>query len=285
MAMNESEIIWHNGQYVPWHEATAHVLSHALHYGSSVFEGIRAYAIDDSPSVFCLEAHVDRLFNSAKIYRMEIPYTKEEITNGILATVKANQHAACYIRPLVFRGAGGLGVNPLNSPVVTVILTLEWGRYLGPEAIEQGVQYVRNCYHSRYKAGRPIDADRGFGYEAGGGHKFSTTAEGLLSMQVCGQYEAPEVIGASNYLLKNAPRWGDEWYFYGTYYYAQGMAQRGGEYASTSRQKTALEMLKRQERDGAWRSREGHGAGAIYSTSLALLSLSVHHNNLPIYQR
>jgi len=153
------------------------------------------------------------------------------------------------------------------------------------EAIAQGVQYVRNCYHSRYKDGKPIDKDRGFGYEAGGAAKFSTTAEGLLSMQVCGQYEAPEVIGASNYLLENGPRWGDEWFFYGTYYYAQGMAQRGGEYASTSKQKTALEMLKRQERDGSWRSGEGHGAGSIYCTSLALLSLSVHHNYLPIYQR
>ena len=153
------------------------------------------------------------------------------------------------------------------------------------EAIEQGVQYVRNCYSSRYKNGVPIEKDRGFGYEAGGWHKFSTTTAGLLSMQVCGQYEAPEVIGASNYLLKNPPRWGDEWFFYGTYYYAQGMAQRGGEYASTSKQKTASIMLDRQNRDGAWRSHEGHGAGSIYTTALALLSLSVHHNYLPIYQR
>lgn len=153
------------------------------------------------------------------------------------------------------------------------------------EAIEQGVQYVRNCYYSRYKDGKPVDEDRGFGYEAGGGHKFSTTAAGMLSMQVCGQYDAPEVIGASNYLLKNGPRWGDEWFFYGTYYYAQCMAQAGGEYASTSKQATAKEMLKRQGKDGSWRSNEGHGAGPIYSTSLALLSLSIHHNYLPIYQR
>jgi branched-chain amino acid aminotransferase len=137
--MLKSEKIWLDGELTPWDNATVHVTTHALHYGSSVFEGIRAYAINDSPSVFCLEAHVDRLFNSAKIYRMEIPYTKQEITNAILATVKVNQHKACYIRPLVFRGAGGLGVNPQNSPVVTVILTIEWGRYLGPEAIEQGV--------------------------------------------------------------------------------------------------------------------------------------------------
>ena len=137
--MLKSDKIWFDGELIPWDKATVHVTTHALHYGSSVFEGIRAYAIGDSPAVFCLEPHVDRLFNSAKVYRMDIPYSKEEITKAILGTVKANKHAACYIRPLVFRGAGGLGVNPQNSPVVTMILTMEWGQYLGPEAIEQGV--------------------------------------------------------------------------------------------------------------------------------------------------
>jgi branched-chain amino acid aminotransferase len=137
--MLKSDKIWFDGELIPWDKATVHVTTHALHYGSSVFEGIRAYAIGDSPAVFCLEPHVDRLFNSAKVYRMDMAYTKEEITKAILGTVKANKHAACYIRPLVFRGAGGLGVNPQNSPVVTMILTMEWGQYLGPEAIEQGV--------------------------------------------------------------------------------------------------------------------------------------------------
>ena len=192
------------------------------------------------------------------------------------------------------RSQGGWRYEPQHpdadlSVTVWQLMALRAGKNAGlevpVEAIEQGVQYVRNCYYSSYKDGKPVSENRGFGYQAGGGHKFSTTAEGLLSMQVCGQYEAPEVIGASNYLLKNGPRWGDEWFFYGTYYYAQGMAQRGGEYASTSKQKTAVEMLKRQGRDGSWRTSEGHGAGAIYSTSLALLSLSIHHNYLPIYQR
>ncbi len=192
------------------------------------------------------------------------------------------------------RDQGGWRYEPSQadsdlSVTVWQLMALRAAKNAGLEvptkAIEQGVQYVRNCYYSRYKDGKPVDENRGFGYEAGGGHKFSTTAEGLLSMQVCGQYDAPEVIGASNYLLKNGPRWGDEWFFYGTYYYAQGMAQRGGEYASTSKQATAKEMLKRQGRDGSWRSHEGHNAGSIYTTSLALLSLSIHHNYLPIYQR
>jgi branched-chain amino acid aminotransferase len=137
--MVKSDKIWFDGQLIPWDQARVHVAAHVLHYGSSIFEGIRAYAIDDQPAVFCLDPHVDRLFNSAKIYRMEIPYSREEIRQAILDTVVANQHKSCYIRPLVFRGYGGLAVNPQNCPVQVVILTMEWGRYLGAEAIEQGV--------------------------------------------------------------------------------------------------------------------------------------------------
>jgi branched-chain amino acid aminotransferase len=131
--------IWFNGELVPWDQATVHVTAHALHYGSSVFEGIRAYETDDGPAAFCLDAHIVRLFNSAKIYRMEIPYSNQEIRQAIIDTVVANGHSSCYIRPLVLRGAGPLGVNPQTSPVQVVIITIEWGRYLGPEAIEQGV--------------------------------------------------------------------------------------------------------------------------------------------------
>jgi branched-chain amino acid aminotransferase len=139
MTMNKADWIWFNGQLVPWNEAQVHVAAHVLHYGSSVFEGIRAYATDDGPAVFCLDPHVDRLFRSAKVYRMEIPYTKEEISQAITDTVKANGHGACYIRPLVFRGFDGLGIDPRSCPVEVTIITMEWGRYLGPEAIEQGV--------------------------------------------------------------------------------------------------------------------------------------------------
>jgi branched-chain amino acid aminotransferase len=139
MTISKTEHIWFNGRLIPWDEAQVHVAAHVMHYGSSVFEGIRAYATGDGPAIFCLDPHVDRLFNSAKIYRMEIPYTKEEIRQAILDTVKANKHTACYIRPLVYRGFGSLGVNPLASPVEATIITMEWGRYLGAEAIEQGV--------------------------------------------------------------------------------------------------------------------------------------------------
>lgn len=139
MAMQPTENIWFDGQLVPWDQATVHVGVHALHYGSSVFEGIRTYDTINGPAVFCLGPHVDRMFNSAKIYRMEIPYTKQEITQAILDTVKANKHSSCYIRPLAFRGLESLTVDPRSCPVHVAIMTIEWGRYLGVEALEQGV--------------------------------------------------------------------------------------------------------------------------------------------------
>ena len=139
MTISKTEWIWFNGRLVPWDQAQVHVATHALHYGSSIFEGIRVYETDNGPAIFCLDQHVDRLFTSAKVYRMEIPYTKEEIKQAIVDTVKANEHPACYIRPLVFRGFDNFGLDPRKCPVEVTIITIEWGRYLGPEAIEQGV--------------------------------------------------------------------------------------------------------------------------------------------------
>jgi branched-chain amino acid aminotransferase len=137
--MQKSEYVWFNGKLVPWGEATVHVTAHVLHYGSSVFEGIRAYDTPKGPAIMGMKAHVDRLFNSCKIYRMELPYSKEEISQAMKETIRANKHNACYIRPLAYRGAEVLGVNPRKCPVEVTIITMEWGRYLGPEAIEQGV--------------------------------------------------------------------------------------------------------------------------------------------------
>lgn len=131
--------IWKNGQFIPWEDATVHITAHALHYGSSVFEGIRAYATPQGPSVFRLEPHMKRMLNSAKILRMEIPYTLDELNEAVLETVRRNNHEACYIRPISMRGAGPLGVEGRKNPTDTFIFTMEWGRYLGAEAIEQGV--------------------------------------------------------------------------------------------------------------------------------------------------
>jgi len=139
MAIPKASYIWFNGEFVPWDEAQVHVLSHVLHYGSSVFEGIRAYNTPKGPAVLGLKPHVKRLFFSSKVMRMEIPYSPEEIEETIKETIRRNKHDACYIRPLVFRGYDSLGVYPLNCPVDVVIATWEWGAYLGPEAVEKGV--------------------------------------------------------------------------------------------------------------------------------------------------
>ena len=135
----EAEKIWFNGELVPWHDAKIHVLAHVVHYGSSVFEGIRCYNTRKGPAVFRLQDHLNRLYDSAKIYRMEIPYTREELCAASLETIRANQLKECYIRPVVFRGYGSRGVNPLDCPIDTVIAVWEWGQYLGPEALEKGV--------------------------------------------------------------------------------------------------------------------------------------------------
>jgi branched-chain amino acid aminotransferase len=131
--------VWMNGELVEFADAKVHVLSHAMHYGSSVFEGIRAYDIGGTPHIVQLRAHTKRLIESAHIYRMEVPYSIEELEAAQIATIKANEFAACYIRPLVFRGFGPMGVNPLNNPVDVSIAVWEWGAYLGAEALEQGV--------------------------------------------------------------------------------------------------------------------------------------------------
>lgn len=139
MAFDESGKIWFNGKLVDWKDANIHVLSHVVHYGSSVFEGIRCYNTKKGPAVFRLQDHMQRLLNSAKIYRMDMPYTVDELCQATMDTIKANKLKECYIRPIAFRGYSELGVYPLNCPVETVIAAWGWGQYLGEEALENGV--------------------------------------------------------------------------------------------------------------------------------------------------
>jgi len=136
---NPDARIWMNGKFVRLADAKVSVLTHALHYGTSFFEGIRCYNTKKGPAIFRLKEHTKRLFDSAKIYRTEIPFSQDEINDAIIKTIKENNLSACYIRPLVWRGFGALGVNPFNSPVEVMIAVWEWGAYLGPEALEQGV--------------------------------------------------------------------------------------------------------------------------------------------------
>jgi branched-chain amino acid aminotransferase len=139
MSFPKSEKIWMNGKVVPWDDAKIHVASHVIHYGSAVFEGLRCYATPDGPAVFRLDAHTERLYNSAKIYRMEVPYSPAEMNQAILETISMNQMDSCYIRPIIYRGYGQLGVNPFPCPVDVAVMVWDWGRYLGAEALEAGV--------------------------------------------------------------------------------------------------------------------------------------------------
>ena len=140
MSFPKSDQIWMNGKLVPWDDAKVHIGVHALHYGSAVFEGLRCYSTPEGPAVFRLDAHTDRLYNSAKIYRMDLPYPAAEVNQAVLDTVAANKMDACYIRPIVYRGYGQLGVNPFPCPVDVAIMVWDWGKYLGAEALEKGVE-------------------------------------------------------------------------------------------------------------------------------------------------
>jgi branched-chain amino acid aminotransferase len=142
MAQPSAEWIWVNDQFIPWESANFHVTTHALHYGSSVFEGIRAYGLPAGPAVLGLDEHVRRLYDSCKLVRMDLPYPLEYFKQVIKDLVRRNGHKSCYIRPIVFRGAGPLGVNPRQCPVEAVILTLEWGSYLGDEGLQKGVDVM-----------------------------------------------------------------------------------------------------------------------------------------------
>jgi len=139
MSFPKSDRIWMNGRLVPWDDAKIHIGSHVIHYGSAVFEGVRCYATPDGPAVFRLDAHTDRLYDSAKIYRMDVPYTPAQMNQAILETISTNQMDACYIRPIIYRGYGQLGVNPFPCPVDVAVMVWDWGRYLGAEALENGV--------------------------------------------------------------------------------------------------------------------------------------------------
>jgi branched-chain amino acid aminotransferase len=134
------DVIWMDGKLVAWEDATVHVLTHALHYGSGVFEGVRAYETKKGAAVFRLSDHIRRLFRSAHVYQMEIPFTQEEVCQAVLDTVRENGMKSCYIRPLVYRGYGEMGLNPLSAPVNVTVACWPWGTYLGEESLEAGVR-------------------------------------------------------------------------------------------------------------------------------------------------
>lgn len=164
MAIPKSEVIWFNGEFIPWDEAKVHVLSHVLHYGTSVFEGIRVYQTPAGPAVLGLEAHVKRLFNSCKIINMPLPYSPAEVSQAIVSTVARNKHNSCYIRPLVFRGYQVLGVDPRACPVEMIVATWEWGTYLGADSIEKGVDVAVSSWRRMAPDTHPAMAKTGGNY-------------------------------------------------------------------------------------------------------------------------
>jgi len=146
----KAEKIWMDGKMVGWDEAKVHVCTHALHYGSGVFEGIRAYETESGTAVFRLKEHIERLFNSAKILKMDILYSKEEFRQAVKDTIKVNKLKSCYIRPLVYRGYNELSLNPFNCPVNCIVAVWEWGAYLGEEALAKGIKTKISSYARSY---------------------------------------------------------------------------------------------------------------------------------------
>jgi len=141
--------IWYDGKLVPWRSATTHVLTHSLHYGLAVFEGVRAYDTAIGTAIYRLPEHTDRLFSSAHIYMMKIPFTREQLMKAQVEVVKANKHAACYLRPIAFYGSEKMGVSPVGAKVHVAIAAWPWGAYLGPEALEKGIR-VKTASYARH---------------------------------------------------------------------------------------------------------------------------------------
>ncbi|HXG82744.1 MAG TPA: aminotransferase class IV, partial [Pyrinomonadaceae bacterium] len=160
--------IWRNGEFIDWKDARVHVMTHAIHYGSSVFEGIRAYSTERGTAVFRLTEHIQRLMNSAKIYRMDVPFKRDDFCRATVDLIGQSDMDECYIRPIVFRGLNedkpAFGVNPFPNPVESYIAVWDWGKYLGEEAIEQGVDVCVSSWTRITSNSMPAMAKAGANY-------------------------------------------------------------------------------------------------------------------------
>ncbi len=161
---NNAQKIWHNGKFIDWNDATIHIMSHVVHYGSSLFEGIRCYSTPQGPAIFRLREHIKRLHESCHVYRMPLEYSIEQLMEACLETVRVNGFKECYLRPVAFRGYGPFGVNPLNNPVEVYIASWVWGKYLGAEAIEDGVDVCVSSWARMHPNTLPPTAKAGANY-------------------------------------------------------------------------------------------------------------------------
>lgn len=155
----KTEKIWMDGKFVNWDDAKVHILTHSLHYGLAIFEGIRCYNTDQGPAVFRLKEHVERLFKSAHIFTLKIPFSEEEICEAIKETIRVNKINSCYIRPIVFIGYGSMGVYPKNNPIHVAIAVWNWGAYLGEEGLQKGIRvktssFIRNHVNAVLSRGK-----------------------------------------------------------------------------------------------------------------------------------
>jgi branched-chain amino acid aminotransferase len=180
MAFNKVEYIWMNGKMVKWDDAKIHVLSHVVHYGSSIFEGERCYKTPKGPACFRLPEHIDRLWDSCKIYRMVIPFTKKQIFDAHLEIIAINKLEECYIRPVVYRGYDSLGVDPGKCPIDVTIAVWHWGKYLGPEAMEKGVKVCVSSWNRNAPNTTPMMAKAGANYMNGQLIKMEALARGCV---------------------------------------------------------------------------------------------------------
>ncbi len=167
MPMQPTEWIWMNGEMVRWEDATVHVMAHALHYGSSVFEGVRAYATNEGPTFFRLDAHMERLFDSAAIYRMPIPFDRVQVTNACHEVVAANGLDAAYVRPLAFMGYGSIALNPGDDPAQVIVAATPWGSLHGSQAIRNGIDACVSSWQRITPNTIPVMAKAGGNYLSG----------------------------------------------------------------------------------------------------------------------
>lgn len=157
--LTKTEKIWMDGKFVDWDNATVHILTHTLHYGLGIFEGIRCYKTDEGPVIFRLDAHIDRLFNSAHIFLIDIPYSKQEIKDAIIETVRINKLDECYIRPIVYIGYGSMGLYPEGNPINVSIAVWPWKTYLGEKGLKEGIRvktssFIRNHVNASMTRGK-----------------------------------------------------------------------------------------------------------------------------------
>jgi len=204
MALPGTGKIWMNGKLVDWKDATIHVASHVVHYGSAVFEGARCYETKRGPACFRLDAHMRRLIDSARIYRMEPAYDQQTLTDAVIDLIKVNKFKACYIRPLIYRGYDSLGVDPTPCPIDVSIMLWEWGAYFTPEALEQGMDVKVSTWARNAPNTTPAMAKSVANYANAQLIKLEAKEEGYLegiALDVSGNVS--EASGANIFLIRD----------------------------------------------------------------------------------